>query len=159
MKFYLMAGGLLITAASVYGVTDYIKTKNKKAFKEMYSETPVALKENVKLHDVKEEDFSRGKIDPPPPPKQEPVKAVAAKQKTSKKKKQIEVIPMPEINTVRAPAVEEIKTPLPEVKVTTAPKEVKRPRKKINSKMFSRGAIERRIEEPKAIDTTAAKKN
>lgn len=33
MKLYLMAGGLLLTAASVYGVTDYVKTKNKKSLR------------------------------------------------------------------------------------------------------------------------------
>ena len=63
MKLYLMAGGLLLTAASVYGVTDYVKTKNKKEFKDLYKEALVAKEKDVKLSDIKEEDYSRGKLE------------------------------------------------------------------------------------------------
>jgi hypothetical protein len=87
MKLYLLAGGLLIKAASVYGITDYMNTKNKKEFKSLYKETPVTLKEEVKLQDIHEEDFSRGKLESFTPPKQEKKQAVASKQKKVKVKK------------------------------------------------------------------------
>ncbi|MBX9783322.1 MAG: hypothetical protein K2X48_08525 [Chitinophagaceae bacterium] len=90
MKFYLLAGGLLITAASVYGITDYIKTKNKKEFQKMYKETAVTLQENVQLRDVKEEDFSRGKPESFTPPKEETKPAVAKKSSKSKKKQLVQ---------------------------------------------------------------------
>ena len=63
MKIYLIVGGLLLTAASVYGVTDYVQTKNKKAFKELYKEVPATPIKEITVADIKEEDFSRGKIE------------------------------------------------------------------------------------------------
>ncbi len=88
MKLYLMAGGLLLTAASVYGVTDYVQTKNKKAFKELYKEAPVLPAKEVSIKNIKEEDYSRGKIERMPAPEKEVVVAPQpAKTKTLKKKK------------------------------------------------------------------------
>jgi hypothetical protein len=160
MKLYLMAGGLLITAASVYGITDYINTKNKKEFKNLYNETPVTLKEDIKLHDVKEEDFSRAKLETVVPPNEEPKPAVATKQKKSKvkskkpaasveEKPEIEVIPMPE--EIKAPAN------ITEMTIASAPKERGKLKKKVNMKMFSRGAI--REEVVIRTDSAAVKKN
>jgi hypothetical protein len=152
MKLYLLAGGLLITAASVYGITDYMNTKNKKEFKNLYKETPVTLKEDIKLQDVKEEDFSRGKLETAAPPKEEPKPAVATKQKKSKiksKKPEIEVIPMHE--EIKAPAN------IPEMTITSAPKERGKLKKKVNMKMFSRGAI--REDFVIRTDSASVKKN
>jgi hypothetical protein len=40
MKLFLMAAGLLMTGASVYGIVDYHKKAENKAFKELYKENP-----------------------------------------------------------------------------------------------------------------------
>jgi hypothetical protein len=151
MKFYLLAGGLLITAASVFGIADYMKTKNKKEFKALYKETPVTLKEDVKLQDIHEEDFSRSKLETVTPPKEEQKQAVATKHKKSVQyagdKPEIEMIPM----------YEEIKTPenIPEITTPEKPEAKKKLKKKINMKMYSRAPLR---EEPLPVDSAAAKK-
>ncbi len=153
MKLYLMAGGLLLTAASVYGVTDYVQTKNKKAFKELYKEAPVVQTKEVKLEDIKEEDYSRGKIERVP----EPVKEVAvapqpAKTKTLKKKK-ASTYASAELKEEIKPVAVETKTESvkPEASFAKAPTEKKSIKKRITLKKFSRAAPreEVRIEEKK----------
>jgi len=159
MKFYLLAGGLLITAASVYGITDYMNTKNKKEFKNLYKETHVTLKEDVKLQDVNEEDFSRGKLESYTQPKEESRPAVTTRQKKSKvkSKKTIEVVnEIPEIEVI--PMYDEVKAPenIPEIKVPPPPPvENKKLKKKLSLKMYSRGAI--REEVPLLADTIKKK--
>lgn len=142
MKLYLMAGGLLLTAASVYGVADYVKTKNKKEFKELYKEAPSAKTETVKLSDLKEEDYSRAKLEAPLPVENKTV--VAEKPvltKKLKKKKTSLYVPAKQKEEVK-PAVAETKeeTSKPEEKLAAASTEKKTTRKKINMKMFSRAA-------------------
>ena len=143
MKLYLMAGGLLLTAASVYGVADYVKTKNKKEFKDLYKEVPPAAQtKDVKLSDIKEEDFSRGKLEAPlPVENKETVAENPVQTKKMKKKKTAtyasadrkeEIIPVS--------AKEKNETVKPEAEITKAPTEKKTIRKRINMKMFSRAA-------------------
>lgn len=156
MKFYLLAGGLLLTAASVYGVTDFINTKNKKEFKKLYKETPVTLKEDIKLQDVKEEDFSRGKLETYIPPKEESKTSFATNQKKVKvkSKKAVEYdLQLPEIEVL--PMHEEVKAPvnIPEITVPPPPPvEKKKLKKKVSLKMYSRGAIRQEVSVP--TDTT-----
>jgi hypothetical protein len=92
MKLYLMAGGLLLTAASVYGVTDYVKTKNKKEFKNLYKEAPVTKGKDVKLSDIKEEDYSRGKLEAPVPVETKVAVAEKPEQPKKLKKKKTEAM-------------------------------------------------------------------
>lgn len=160
MKFYLMAGGLLLTAASVYGVADYFKTKNSKQFKDLYKEVPVTLKDDIKVSEVKAEDYSRGKIDNTPLPAENKT-AVAEntiKTKPSKKKKTKSLSyasagTKAEIKPVAVELREEV-TPKPEVTIAAAPKEKKAVRKKVSMKMFSRAAPREMI----VVDSTATKK-
>lgn len=160
MKFYLMAGGLLLTAASVYGVADYLKTKNSKQFKDLYKEVPVTLKDDIKVSEVKAEDYSRGKIDNTPLPAENKT-AVAEntlKTKPSKKKKTKSMSyasagTKAEITPVAAEPREEVSLQ-PKAAIAAAPKEKKAVRKKVNMKMFSRAAPREMI----AVDTTTIKK-
>jgi hypothetical protein len=152
MKIYLMAGGLLLTAASVYGVADYVKTKNQKEFKNLYKELPAQEKTNVKITDLKEEDYSRGKLETSPPAPVEIKTAVATnpeKTNHTKIKKTKKVVPAPPVkktgpdNTEVQPTSVELKdniTPQPEAITVAAPKEKKTVRKKVSMKMFSRAA-------------------
>lgn len=141
MKLYLLAGGLLLSAASVYGITDYIKTKNKKEFKDLYKEVPVVQKEEVKISDLKEEDFSRGKFENVAPPKEEIKSSATAKQKKVKSKKLIESAEKsPQIEVTPMPAKINGKPSDPDAVLATAPKERKQVKKKVNLKMFSRAA-------------------
>lgn len=142
MKLHLMAGGLLLTAASVYGVTDYVKTKNKNEFKELYKETPAVQTKNVKLSDIKEEDYSRGKPEAPVPVKNKVAVAENPVQTKKLKKKETAFYTSAEIKEEIIPASVEAKneTVKPETEIAKAPTEKKTLRKKVNMKMFSRAA-------------------
>ena len=142
MKLYLMAGGLLLTAASVYGVTDYVQTKNKKAFKELYKEAPVTQTKEVSIKDIKEEDYSRGKIESLPA--HETKVAVAEEPvKTKKlKKKKVSSYASAELKEDLKPVAVETKneTVNPEASFAKAPTEKKSIKKRITLKKFSRAA-------------------
>lgn len=151
MKLYLMAGGLLLTAASVYGVTDYVQTKNKKAFKELYKE--VVTTKEISVKDIKEEDYSRGKIERVPKPEKEIIVAPQpAKTKTLKKKK-ASTYASAELKEEIKPVAVETKTEAvkPEASFAKAPTEKKSIKKRITLKKFSRAAPreEVRVEEKK----------
>lgn len=142
MKLYLMAGGLLLTAASVYGVTDYVQTKNKKEFKELYKEVPVVPTKEVSVKDIKEEDYSRGKIERTSEPEKEvAVAPQPAKTKTLKKKK-ISSYASAELKEELKPVAVETKneTIIPEASFAKAPTEKKSIKKRITLKKFSRAA-------------------
>lgn len=148
MKLYLLAGGLLLSAASVYGITGYIKTKNKKEFKDLYKEAPAVQKEEVKISDLKEEDFSRGKLESFTPPKEETKPAVAAKQKKVKLKSKKEPEPILKKATIEVvPEIKEVSV-VPNIPEITPPPRVvekKSLRKKINLKMYSRAPLREEI--------------
>jgi hypothetical protein len=149
MKFYLMAGGLLIMTASVYGVIDYIRTKNKKAFKDLYKEAPAVKSTVVKLSDVKEEDYSRGKLESSAPPPAKPKPAVAAKPTETKVKMKMKTsaYAAEKTNDDFTPVTAEVKVeaPKPVAKIAPAPTAKKKLKKKINMKMYSRAAPVREI--------------
>lgn len=142
MKLYLMAGGLLLTAASVYGITDYVKTKNKKEFKDLYKEVPVVQAKNVKLSDIKEEDYSRGKLEAPLPVENKVAVAEKPIQTKKLKKKKTATYISAELKEEIMPVSVELKNePVkPETEIVKAPTEKKTLRKKVNMKMFSRAA-------------------
>ena len=142
MKLYLMAGGLLLTAASVYGVTDYVKTKNKKEFKGLYKEVPVEHTKNVKPSDIKEEDYSRGKLEAPRPVENKVAVAEKPVQTKKLKKKKTASYASAELKEEITPVSVEVKneTVKPETEIAKAPTEKKTLRKKLNMKMFSRAA-------------------
>ncbi len=147
MKLYLMAGGLLLTAASVYGVTDYVKTKNKQEFKELYKEVPVVKAKDVKLSNIKEEDYSRGKLEAPLPVEEKVAVAEKPVQPKKLKKKKKASYASAELREEIIPVSAEIKNePVkPEAEIAKAPTEKKTLRKKLNMKMFSRAAPKEEI--------------
>lgn len=142
MKLYLIAGGMLLTAASVYGVTDYVQTKNKKVFKELYQEAPAATVKEITVNDIDEEDFSRAKIVAPPPVKEvtasEPVKVV--KKKKTKKSVYASSSMQEELNTATIEPVKESSVELETKVAAKAPTKKKALKKRIALKKFSRAA-------------------
>jgi hypothetical protein len=145
MKVYLIVGGLLLTAASVYGVTDYVQTKNKKAFKELYKEAPVIATKEITLTDIKEEDFSRGKMESFTPPEKEVVIAPKhGKTDTKKKKTKKSVYSNASVKEEIKPVAIEVSKESgvePEATIVTkAPVEKKTLKRKITLKKFSRAA-------------------
>ncbi|MBY0476365.1 MAG: hypothetical protein K2Q24_01875 [Chitinophagaceae bacterium] len=151
MKFYLMAGGLLLTAASVYGVTDYLQTKNKKAFKELYKEAPVVQTKEITVKDIKEEDYSRGKMEPLPASQKEvAVAPQPAKTKTLKKKKTSSYASAELKEELKPVAVEtKNESVKPEASFAKAPTEKKSINKRITLKKFSRAAPREEVVEEK----------
>lgn len=151
MKFYLMAGGLLLTAASVYGVTDYLQTKNKKAFKELYKEAPVVQTKEITVKDIKEEDYSRGKMEPLPASQKEvAVAPQPAKTKTLKKKKTSSYASAELKEELKPVAVEtKNESVKPEASFAKAPTEKKSIKKRITLKKFSRAAPREEVVEEK----------
>jgi hypothetical protein len=153
MKLHLLAGGFLLTAASVYGITDYMNTKNKKEFQQLYKETPVTLNDDIQLQDLREEDFSRGKLEPVLPSGttiSNPVRETQTKKMKRKRtavndQQKIEVAPMNENEHLQPP------TPVITVPPPPPPVEKKKLKKKLNLKMYSRGAI--REELPLPVDS------
>ena len=91
MKAFLVIAGLLMTGASVYGVVDYNKKVDDKAFKELYKENTVHAE--VKSH--KEEVSSLVLPEKEVSKKEAAVKTEPAtekkvlKKKTPKKKKEV----------------------------------------------------------------------
>lgn len=147
MKFYLLAGGLLLTGASVYGVTDYVKTKNSKAFQELYKETPTAQTADVKISDIREEDYSRGKMEAFTPLQQEskkPAPEKEAKIKTVKKRPmKTSTYASSELVPVSVDPKSGISEPVFET--AKAPIEKKKLSKKITLKKFSRAPLKEEI--------------
>lgn len=148
MKMYLVAGGLLLTAASVYGVTDYVQTKNNKAFKELYREVPVTQVKEISVKDIKEEDFSRGKIEAPPPVKEVAVVPKVSAKNSTKKKTKTSVYAAASVKEEIAPVeieatTEKLTEPKkPVIKATTENKTLKR---KISMKKFSRAPLKEEV--------------
>lgn len=152
MKSILYVGATLMIGASIYGFVDYEKTKNKKEFTNMYKETEVT--EPVIVSDRKMTNPVESKVIAVNG-KSRVVKKQLAKnvQSTESKEESVEV---------SRPVVDEEKMIGKEIKienteVTVDPKKenvtekiVKRQKRKLNTKLFSRGALdERYIKEEK----------
>jgi hypothetical protein len=146
MKVYLIVGGLLLTAASVYGVTDYVQTKNKKAFKELYKEAPVIPVKEITINDIKEEDFSRGKMEAAPLVKEiADVKTKDTKKKKTKKSIYSNSSVKEEIKPVGVEISKEVNIEPKATIVTKAPTEKKTMKRKITLKKFSRAALKEEV--------------
>jgi len=152
MKSIMYVGATLMIGASIYGFVDYEKTKNKKEFTDMYKEA--AITEPVIVSDRK---------------MNSPVesKTIAVKEKSRVVKKQLvkndrSLETKEEAVEVSKPVVDEEKLISKDVKienteVTVVPskenvsdKIVKHKKRKLSTKLFSRGALdERYIKEEK----------
>ena len=89
MKTFLVTAGLLMTGASVYGVVDYNKKVDDKAFKELYKENTApaevkSLKEEVPLVALPEKEVTKKEAAVKTEPATE---KKVLKKKTPKKKK------------------------------------------------------------------------
>ncbi len=151
MKSILYVGATLMIGASIYGFVDYEKTKNKKEFTNMYKEA--AITEPAIVSDRKMTNPVESK-------------KIAVKEKRRVVKKQLvkndKAIDARETIEVIKPEVEEERMARKEVKienteVTVVPskedvseKIVKHKKRKLSTKLFSRGALdEKYIKEEK----------
>lgn len=93
MKTFLIAAGLLMTAASVYGVVDYSKKAGTKEFKEMYHQpsTPVETEvvEEVQMPII--ETKATEQTDAVIKSETTPVKSTAKKNPKKKKEREFEL--------------------------------------------------------------------
>ena len=159
MKSILYVGATLMIGASIYGFVDYEKTKNKKEFTDMYKEAEVT--EPVIVSDRK--------MTNPVESKEIAVKAKSrvVKKQTVKNDKAIDT--RVEIEVIK-PKVEEERMITKEVKienteVTVVPskvdvsdKIVKHKKRRLSTKLFSRGALdERYIKEEIKLDVPKTK--
>lgn len=141
MKSILYVGATLMIGASIYGFVDYNKTRNNKEFNNMYAgiepADPVLSPEN--------------KVNGQPEKKE-----VASKVKKTAVKKQVAENDAEKIIEPDIPVTEEKKMISKELKientdVTVVPvkedpseKIVKKKKRKLNTKLFSRGALDER---------------
>jgi hypothetical protein len=146
MKSILYVGATLMIGASIYGFVDYRKTSNSQEFENMYKAEepePVVLKTEVKIPATDK---------PVVEEKKKSAKPVIARKKTTPRKKTKEVAveeneifePVEKIE-IEAPSVEtemiEPAIPEKEIKLET--------KKRISTKMFSRGSMEEKYVEKK----------
>jgi pyruvate/oxaloacetate carboxyltransferase len=94
MKIFLIAAGLLMTGASVYGVVDYNKKTESGALKELYKEKPAPVDTEIV------EEVSKPVIENKETPKVEEVVVTEKKttRKMAKKKKEERVFRMKEFS-------------------------------------------------------------
>lgn len=156
MKSILYVGATLMIGASIYGFVDYKQTQGKKEFKEMYAEekAPVVIDEKKVTGPelvVKEEPATIQNVD-------KNKKIVAKKQAVSKKDEDVitSIKPIGDDEAVATSAIKEIEKTNVEVKASkesgTEKKVVKK--RKLSTKLFSRGALDERYTEPKVKKET-----
>jgi hypothetical protein len=156
MKSILYVGATLMIGASIYGFVDYKQTQGKKEFKEMYAEEkatvvidekkvtetePVVTKDPVSFKNV-----SNNK------------KAVTKKQAVGKEEEDVitSIKPISDDEAVTTSEIKEIEKTNVDVKASkesgTEKKVVKK--RKLSTKLFSRGALDERYTEPKVKKET-----
>ena len=156
MKSILYVGATLMIGASIYGFVDYKQTQGKKEFKEMYAEEkePVIMDEKKVTEPelyVKEEPVSFKNVS-------NNKKAVVKKQAVNKEDEEviISIKPIGDDEAVATNAIKEIEKANVDVKTSkesgTEKKVVKK--RKLSTKLFSRGALDERYTEPKVKKET-----
>ena len=156
MKSILYVGATLMIGASIYGFVDYKQTQGKKEFKEMYAEEkePVIMDEEKVTEPelyVKEEPVSFKNVS-------NNKKAVVKKQAVNKEDEEviISIKPIGDDEAVATNAIKEIEKANVDVKTSkesgTEKKVVKK--RKLSTKLFSRGALDERYTEPKVKKET-----
>jgi len=142
--------------AIIYGFVDYKQTQGKKEFKEMYAEEkePVIMDEEkvteqelyVKEEPVIFKNVSNNK------------KAVEKKQAVSKEDEELitSIKPIGDDEAVATNAIKEIEKANVEVKISTESGTEKKvvKKRKLSTKLFSRGALDERYTEPKVKKET-----
>lgn len=141
MKSILYVGATLMISASIYGFVDYNKSRDNKEFNNMYAEKKLVDP------DVSPESKEIGKVEK---------KEVASKIKKTAVKKQVAENVAEKIIEPDIPVTEDEKMITKEFKientdVTVVPvkedpseKIVKKKKRKLNTKLFSRGALDER---------------
>ncbi|MGH2552563.1 MAG: hypothetical protein ACRDEB_02535 [Chitinophagaceae bacterium] len=162
MKSILYVGATLMIGASIYGFVDYEKTKNKKEFTNMYKETtlaePVIVPVSSKNNKEERKDILVNKKD-------KTVKSQKIKNNNPVENngESIEVTtPVPKEEKL---ITKEVKIDIPEVTVAptkdnVSDKVVTHKKRKLSTKLFSRGALDDRYidEEIKKPETKKNKK-
>ncbi|MCY7311445.1 MAG: hypothetical protein LH619_11755 [Chitinophagaceae bacterium] len=156
MKSILYVGATLMIGASIYGFVDYKQTHGKKEFKEMYAEE--------KETDIMDEEKV---TEPELYVKEEPVifknvsnnkKAVVKKQAVNKEDEEIvtSIKPIGDDEAIATSVIKEIEKANVEVKISTESGTEKKvvKKRKLSTKLFSRGALDERYTEPKVKKET-----
>ncbi len=130
MKTIWLAGATLMIGASVYGIINYEKTSNKKEFKNMYTDKPMAVPSGNNTTSTV------------PGPNKNTMIPVAEKKKTGNKISKL----------VKTDKIIEVKTDKPVTQSTDKPVVTKR---KFSTRLFSRAPLDERYISPeKPSDST-----
>ncbi len=150
MKSILYVGATLMIGASIYGFVDYKQTSNKKEFKEMYVEQkadePVVVVSPNKTEPVVEAVVTR-----------KTKTAVTKKVMTGKEETLPVIKPLTDEEKMNSSATTTIEKP----SVTVIPAKennVVKKKRRLSTKLFSRGALDERYIEPKVKETKESKK-
>ena len=152
MKSILYVGATLMIGASIYGFVDYKQTKGKKEFKEMYAEEKetapvVAIADNKTIEPVVKKDASTNNRNVVTNRK-----VISKKQVVGKEEESITSIkPISDDEKIATTDTKEIGIATVDLKVSNdvaVEKKIKKKRK-ISTKLFSRGGMDDRYIEPK----------
>ena len=168
MKSILYVGATLMIGASIYGFVDYEKTKNKKEFTDMYKETEVT--EPVIVSESKMSNPAENKEIVIKEKSRVVKKQLAKNDQSMETKEEVAEVSKPVPVEVIKPVTDEEKMIDKDVKienteVTVVPskvnvtdKIVKHKKRKLSTKLFSRGALdERYIKEEIKLDVPKTK--
>ncbi|MBL0132372.1 MAG: hypothetical protein IPP43_15765 [Chitinophagaceae bacterium] len=144
MKSILYVGATLMICASIYGFVDSKKTSRNKEFKNMYKESPVPEAVTVVTREktepvVKKENSSNPKT------------TKAKNQATKSSEYDLPIKPIPDEDKIAPKERKGIEKTTVNVSVSkegSAEKSTKKKRK-LNTKLFSRGSLDDRYVEPK----------
>ena len=152
MKSILYVGATLMIGASVYGFVDYKQTQNKKGFKEMYVEQT----ETVPPFAIPEEKTTAPVVKKSLPSEELGInsnnkRVVAKKQAVVEDEPFIAIKPIAEDEMITTKELKEIETSSVNIKTAkdsgVEKKVIKK--RKLSTKLFSRGALDERYIEPK----------
>ena len=152
MKSILYVGATLMIGASVYGFVDYKQTQNKKEFKEMYVEQT----ETVPLVTISEEKTTTPVVKKSLPSEKKEInsnkkRVVAKNQVVIEDGPIVTIRPIAEDEMITTKELKEVETPSVNIKTSKdsgVEKKVTKKRK-LSTKLFSRGALDERYIEPK----------
>ena len=155
MKSILYVGATLMIGASIYGFVDYKQTQNKKEFKEMFVEekekVPAVVADNKLTKQVAKEEIVSSDRQSKDRITSKNKKVVAEKHVVGNDEAIISIKPIAEDERITSKASREIEkssVDLKPSKESGVEKKVKKKRK-LSTKLFSRGALDERYTEPK----------
>jgi len=155
MKSILYVGATLMIGASIYGFVDYKQTQNKKEFKEMFVEekgkVPAVVSDNKLTKQVAKEETASPERQSKNRINGKNKKVVIEKQAVGNDETIISIKPIAEDERIASKETKEIEKSAVDLKPSNesgVEKKVKKKRK-LSTKLFSRGALDERYTEPK----------